>query len=134
MSRRHLFHPRRRRLLEWMEAEEVSSADRLTAHLETCSRCARRLDELVLGDAEMGRTAGVVAPSGETDERLGGFAAAVRDAWSVPDELPVRIHRAIDRRARVDRELDLLLGLVSISKDTAELLLPSDEDEKENPS
>lgn len=115
---RHLIHPRRRRLLAWLDADDTAADPRVTAHLNTCARCASVLDEEVAADAE------TATP----------LAVAIRDVWTVPDELPERIHRAIDQRVRVERELELLLGLVTISKDTAELLLPSEEDEKEEPT
>ncbi len=121
---RHLVHPRRRRLLAWLDADDVAADPRVTAHLNTCARCASLLDDVEAADDV--ETADAVAAT--------PLAVAIRDVWTVPDELPERIHRAIDQRVRAERELELLLGLVTISKDTAELLLPSEEDEKEEPT
>ena len=117
-----LFHPRRIRLLAWLDADDVASAPRLTTHLESCRRCAARLDSIA-GAREPDRT-------DDIDAADGPLAMAIRDVWTVPDELPARIHRAIDRREREEREIELLLGLVSLSKDTAELLLPSDDEQR----
>lgn len=125
-----LFHPRRGRLLAWLDADDVATEPRLTSHLESCRRCAARLD--VLTDA------GVADEAEEVVGVDGVLAVAIRDAWTIPDELPARIQRAIDRREREEREIELLLGLVSISKDTAELLLPFEDEQrdekKEGPS
>lgn len=140
MSRRYLVHPRRSRLEAWLDADDLGPGDRLTAHLETCGRCASRLDEIVLGEAvdfdfsdmlaaDVDESIEGTASSGPGDGGRSAVAAVLRDAWSVPDELPTRIHRAIDERARADQELDLLLGLVSLGKDTAELLLPAEPDD-----
>lgn len=128
-ARRHVFHPRRARLLGWLDAAELGPNDRLTAHLETCTRCAKRLDRLVLGDDAPDDDAHVLPVDERSDEP--SVAAVLRDAWIVPDELPTRIHRAIDERVRAQREFDLLLGLVSIGTDTAELLLPSSDGDPE---
>ncbi|MEL6892140.1 MAG: hypothetical protein AAFP84_11125 [Actinomycetota bacterium] len=140
MRRRHLLHPSRGRLTRWLDAEPDDDP-RLTHHVETCDRCATLLDDLAAGTVPMpsqgsGHAAevfGSVDAGGAPIGTGGALAVAIRDAWAVPAELPDRIHQAVGRRERADRELELLIGLVSIAKDTAELLLPS-EDEREEPT
>ncbi len=113
MARLALGHPSRKRLATWLDASEASPA--VTAHVETCERCAGRLEDLAAG-----------APDDVAlDDRLGD---ALREAYAAPDGIEDRVLRSIDARERADRELNLLLGIFAIAKDTAELMLPGDTD------
>jgi hypothetical protein len=112
-------HPTRKRLVAWLERDDVAftgrdgerAGDSVTAHVERCSRCADRLEEL----------------SGEPDrsEPLGDeIGIALRDVYEPPAGINDRVLRAIDERKRADEEMSLFLGLLSIATDAAELLLP----------
>ena len=113
MARLALGHPSRKRLATWLDASDAAPA--VTAHVETCERCARRLEELASTSLD---------DVGLDDE----ITDALREAYAAPVDIEDRVLRSIDARERADRELSLLLGLFAIAKDTAELLLPDDTD------
>ena len=114
MTNRLLFsHPNRKRLQAWLDDAPLASdeAASLDAHIAQCDRCATRIESLVGGvDLEL-------APDDE-------LAEAIRDAFTPPDDLNDRVMRTIDERERADREISLLLGMFSIAKDAAELMMP----------
>ena len=108
MSRVKLSHPRRSRLLEWLE---TGDGDRITQHVEHCDRCARVLEEL---SVEPG------APELEGEAELG---AAIREAMSPPANLNERVLRQVEARQRAERELSLFLGLIAIPRDAVDLMM-----------
>lgn len=117
MARLALGHPSRKRLETWLDATDAAPA--VTAHLESCERCASRLEELVEPSLE----------DSDLDEEI---ADVLREAYAAPDGIEDRVLRSIDARERADREMNLLLGIISIAKDTAELMLPEDGDRQDS--
>ena len=113
MARLALGHPSRKRLAVWLDASDAAPA--ITEHLETCERCAERLEHLA--DVSL-----------DDDDIDGQIGDALREAYAAPDGISDRVLRSIDARERADREMNLLLGLFSIAKDAAELMLPDDDD------
>jgi hypothetical protein len=113
MARLALGHPSRKRLATWLDASDAVPA--VTEHLETCERCAGRLEELA-------------ETSPEDDGLDREIGEALREAYAAPEGIEDRVLRSIDARERADREMNLLLGLFSIAKDAAELMLPDDDD------
>ena len=111
MARLALGHPSRKRLATWLDASEAAPA--VTAHVETCERCAARLEEM----------AGVEPDDEQLDEAIGD---ALRTAYAPPEGIEERVLRSIDARERIDREMNLLLGIFAIAKDAAELMLPEE--------
>ncbi len=109
MSPIRLTHPRRSRLLEWLE---TGDDERVTQHVEHCDRCARDLEEL---SAEPGSLA--LEPDGELGD-------AIRAAMPPPDDLNERVMRRIEARRLAERELSLFLGLFSIPRDAVDLMMP----------
>ena len=111
MARLALGHPSRKPLAGWLDASDAAPA--ITAHLETCERCADRLERL--------------ADQAMDDHPLDpAIGEALREAYAAPDGINDRVMRSIDARERADREMDLLLGMFAIAKDAAELMLPDD--------
>lgn len=117
MARLALGHPSRKRLATWLDASDASPA--VTAHVETCERCAGRLEELASTSVD---------DIGFDDE----ITDTLREVYAAPDDIEARVLRSIEARERADRELSLLLGIFAIAKDTAELLLPDDTDRTES--
>ncbi len=117
MSRRLSFsHPNRKRLQAWLDAPEALADDAdefaaITRHVESCERCAARLEALALDDD-------LDAPP---DPEL---AAAIRDIYEPPADLTDRVVTRVAERERADREVSLFLGLFGIAKDAVELFLP----------
>jgi anti-sigma factor RsiW len=117
MARLALGHPSRKRLATWLDASDASNT--VTSHVETCERCAHRLEEL----------AAVSSADSTLDAMLDvGIGQALREAYAAPEGIEDRVLRSIDARERADREMSLLLGILAIAKDTAELMLPADTD------
>ncbi len=115
MARLALGHPSRKRLVTWLDASDASPS--VTAHVETCERCARLLETLAAESPDDS------ALDAALDEEI---AEALREVYTAPEGIEDRVLRSIDARERADRELQLLLGIFAIAKDTAELMLPSD--------
>ena len=111
MPRLALGHPSRKRLAAWLDATEAAPA--VTAHVEQCERCAARLEEMA---------------TVESDDPLldEAFGDALRTAYAPPVGIEERVLRSIDARQRLDREMNLLLGIFAIAKDAAELMLPDE--------
>jgi len=109
MSRIELTHPRRSRLLAWLD---TGADERVTEHVGQCDRCAQRLEELA---AEPG------SPALDADIELGD---AIRAAMAPPDDLNERVLRRIEARQLAERELSLFLGLIAIPRDAMDLMMP----------
>ena len=113
MSRvRGLRHPSQARLQEWLN---TGTPPGVGEHIEQCERCADRLEAIDLEDEAL-------RPDGSTSLRevLGELVAP-------PDDLGDRIMHGIERRSRVERELSLLTGLLSIGVETAQLMFDADQ-------
>lgn len=102
-----LLHPSRRRLLHWLVRPESES---ITSHVESCNRCAERLEHL----AE------------DTDARApdAALSGAIRAAYAPPEDQTERVLERISERERAERELDMFLGLFSVFTEAAELIFP----------
>lgn len=104
-----LTHPRRKRLAEWLADGEDGG---ITAHVETCERCASTLEEL---SVEAG------LPDLEPDAELG---RAIRESLPSPEGLNERVMLKIAERERAEQEMSLFIGLISLPKDAVELMMP----------
>ena len=112
MSRmRGLGHPSRARLQQWLDTGEPLGVG---SHIEHCERCAERLEAIDLENAPL-RLDG----TGSLREALGELVAP-------PADLSSRVLHGIERRSRVERELSLLAGLLSIGVETAQLMFDAD--------
>lgn len=107
-----LAHPSRKRLRDWLYQDSPS---RLTQHVERCERCATLLEEL----ADEPETVDASIPA--------EFGAAIREVFAPPPDLSERVIRKISERERAQQELSLLFGMISISKDVAELMMPHED-------
>lgn len=113
MSRlRGLGHPSRSRLHEWLN---TGAPRGVGDHIDQCERCADRLEAIDLEDEPV-RLDG----SASLREVLGEIVAP-------PDDLGDRILHGIERRSRVERELSLITGLLSIGVETAQLMFDADQ-------
>lgn len=62
------FHPSQERLVRWLES---AAPPRVGRHVEACVRCADRLDELTVLDAEpVSLLRGALAPSAGAEKRV----------------------------------------------------------------
>ncbi len=113
-----LRHPSTTRLREWLETGEPAGVGE---HVEQCERCANRLEHID-GDES-------IAPSLEPTAPL---RQALSAALSPPDDLNERVLRGVARRSRVDEELRLFAGLLSIGIETARLMIETDVDQDRN--
>lgn len=105
-------HPSRSKLRDWLSS--LAPSEKVTAHVESCERCASRLIDLA--DRETG---GV---DKATDEAL--LAQVVKTQWAPPADLAERVIRGIDERQRNERDLNIMLGLFGVATETASLMLP----------
>ena len=83
IARLGLGHPSRKRLAGWLDASDAAPA--VTEHLETCERCAGRLEELAAASLDD------VALDDEITD-------ALRKAYAAPQGIEARVLRSIDRR------------------------------------
>ncbi len=105
-------HPSRKRLERWLNASDASPE--VTRHLDTCERCAQRIEELA-------------AESTDDDEGfIGQVGVVLRQVYSAPEGIAERVMTSIESRERADREMNLLFGMFSIPRETAELMLPEE--------
>lgn len=114
MSRISFRHPSHSQLAAWLDGTDHDDAV-ITMHVDGCERCAARLDELATG--------------GDDEAMAVELADALREVYEPPADLTERVLERIDERERVNREINLFLGLFAIGKDAAELLMPSEDDE-----
>lgn len=105
-----LVHPRRRRLREWLSGGGDAE---ITAHVDGCDVCAKRLDAIASEEFD--------DDTNRLDEL---FADAVRDAYAPPPDQTARVLETISERERAARELTVFLGLFSIAPAAAELMMP----------
>lgn len=107
---RHLFHPSNRRLRTWLD---TGATRRVTQHVETCERCADRLEQL--DQVERARTAGRGRmPIGD----------ALRALLVTPDDLTLRVTDGLQTWRNGNQDLELFAELFSIGMDTARLVTP----------
>ena len=109
-------HPGRSKLREWLVAASPQKA--VTDHVETCERCATRLEDLAVNDSDGAAAA--------TDNAM--LARVIRSAWEPPTDLTERVIQGIDERQRNERDLDVMFGLLGIASEAATLMLPNDDD------
>jgi hypothetical protein len=83
-------HPSLRRLQRWLDGEE----DGLDRHLETCERCASRIESLALEEST------VLQP--------------LLEVLTPPEELTSRLRGGIDERMRSREDLTLLSELFGL--------------------
>ena len=113
-------HPGRSKLRQWLVASDPSQS--VTDHVETCERCATRLEDLAADDRDGATTA--------TDNAV--LARVIRSTWEPPTDLTERVIRGIGDRERNDRDLDVMLGLLGIASEAATLMLPKDDNDNHN--
>lgn len=104
-------HPGRSKLREWLVAPSPSAS--VTAHVETCERCATRLEDLAAKDSD-----GVAAA---TDNAI--LARTIKSSWAPRSDLTDRVIQGIDERRRNERDLDVMIGLLGIATEAATLML-----------
>lgn len=112
-------HPGRTKLRQWLDA--ASPVQSITDHVETCERCATRLDDLAANDRDGASTA--------TDNAV--LARLIKSTWTPPTDLTERVIRGIDQRERNERDLDVMLGLLGIATEAATLMMPNGTDHHE---
>jgi hypothetical protein len=129
-ARLALTHPNQKRLLAWLDRSTFDASTRagdrtvrvdqaVTAHVESCERCADRLEQLSIAEAGAG-------------DEAADIGHALRTAYEPPIGMTDRVLRAIDDRKRADEEISLFLGLFSIVSDAADLMLPDDDRSESN--
>jgi len=102
-------HPSDARLLQWLD---TGSPDKVAEHVETCERCAERLEHLDRqGEAHGGAMLG----------------DALVSLLSVPSGLGERVLRGVEQRGRAERELALFAGLMGLAVETGKLVVAPDE-------
>lgn len=101
---------------------QSDATSKLTDHVEQCERCAGILEEIA---DEPGDAVG----SGDIGE-------AIREAFVPPSDLTTRVMKRISERERGIQEMSLLFGMISLTRDVAELMMSDEagalEDEIEN--
>lgn len=113
-------HPGRSKLRQWLDAD--SPPQSVTDHVETCERCARRLEDLAANDSDGANAA--------TDNAM--LARVIKSAWEPPTDLTERVIRGIGVRERNERDLDVMLRLLGIASEAATLMLPQDDNDNDN--
>ena len=78
-------HPSMKKLLRWLEGEDVGIED----HVTTCAYCSRRLEPLL-------------------EESEVSLRPALLQVLAMPEELPDRLQRGIDERLRARADLTLV--------------------------
>lgn len=104
-TRRFLLHPSRARLTRWLATGEPPE---LHAHLDRCSRCATRLEELA--------------------QPVPALRDALVATLETPPDLGPRLGRRLDAALRERAQLALLGELLGIPWQTARLLTQEDEE------
>lgn len=112
-------HPGRSKLRQWLVAS--SPPQSVTDHVETCERCATRLEDLAASDSD-----GAADATGNAM-----LARIIRNEWEPPTDLTERVIRGIDERERNERDLDVMLGLFGIASEAATLMLPADDNDND---
>lgn len=101
--RRHLAHPSRRRLREWLEHGD----DAIDPHLSTCERCATRIEDL--------------------SEPQRPMADALIAVLAPPADLQPRLRSGIATKMQTREDLQLLVELLGIPVHTLRALSPPDD-------
>lgn len=99
-------HPSASKLRGWLEHDLTSPA--IDAHIDTCDRCAARLEDLAAPEAPL--------------------AVALSAVFAPPDGLVPRLNTGIDARLRNRADLALLAGMLGLPMQTAKLLFDEDQD------
>lgn len=99
MKRNRHMHPSNKRLERWLDG-----ADRdLDDHIESCLRCATRIEEIAMGETNY-------------------IAGALRQLLVVPTDLKPRLSTGIGRKMRARGDVELLGELLGVSWRTVRVL------------
>lgn len=98
-------HPSKRRLEEWL----AETAPNLDAHIESCDRCANRVEDL--------------------DRPAFELRSALVEVLSLPANLQPRLAEGIDRRMRTRAELKLLAEMLGLPMSVVKTLGAGEDEE-----